>query len=102
MFVHGKPLQSNGQTLQLIGHIVIYEEFELCCKYGAWVYIHNTSSSSALLMDKRSQCPVHGKPFQSSVMCNTTLFGPFVSYEENEVCCEYNPWVYIRVTLFSS
>jgi len=28
---------------------------------------------------------VHGKPFQPSVMQHSTLLGPYISYEENEV-----------------
>jgi hypothetical protein len=54
-----------------------------CCVYGTCSHIHNTSFSSLLTNGVFGTC----KPFQLSVMKQSSLFGRFVSYEENGALC---------------
>ncbi len=71
-------------TLAYRTHSCVMKKIK-CCEYGLCFCIHNTSFFRMLWMAQKARMFATGKPFQQYMMQLSSLFSPFINYEENEV-----------------
>ncbi len=78
----GKTCQE--ETLQLVGPISKLQKIK-CGEYNPWVCIHNTSFLFVSYeWSLKAKVFVPAKPFQPSVMKESSLLCTLITYEENE------------------